>query len=249
MGGLSDIGVSDLLYLIALRSQTGKLSVSTNGDDVGLYFDHGQLILVKSSNPALRLGQTIVRMGLLSNEQLREALGRQERDVISRSIGTLLIKYQHITEQQLSMAVEEQCIEILSRVIVGDSGTFVFSPEPSLPSRTEIIRLHADRIIIEAIRRSDELDKLRDQLPDMKATLELVADVVAIADSLSDHEMIVATELQRAGASINELSYRLAMDQLALWKAIIGLHGRKIAAVQDTSSTAPAPVELELAMR
>jgi Domain of unknown function (DUF4388) len=249
MGELADIGVSDLLYLIAVRCQTGKLTVNTNNEDVSLYFDHGQLVLVKSSNPTLRLGKTLVRMGFLSNEQLREALARQERDVISQALGGLLIKYQYITEPQLSMGVEEQCVEILSRVIVGDSGSFVYSPDASLPARTEIISLHADRIIIEAIRRSDELGKLREQLPDMNSILELTANVDAISGTLSDDELVVATELQHASDTIKELSYRLAMDQLALWKAIKGLHDRNIVAVQNTTVVRATTAELELAVR
>ena len=39
MGELSDIGVADLLYLLALRRQTGKLAVGANGDEVSLYLD------------------------------------------------------------------------------------------------------------------------------------------------------------------------------------------------------------------
>jgi hypothetical protein len=37
MGELSDIGVADLLYLLALGRQSGKLSIAANGEEVGLF--------------------------------------------------------------------------------------------------------------------------------------------------------------------------------------------------------------------
>jgi len=49
MGEINDIGVADLLYLLALRQQSGRLSVVANGDEVSLYIEHGKMVLVTSS--------------------------------------------------------------------------------------------------------------------------------------------------------------------------------------------------------
>ena len=79
MGEINDIGVADLLYLLALRQQSGRLSVVANGDEVSLYIEHGKMVLVTSSNMALRLGRMLVRLEFLTNDRLREALRLQEQ--------------------------------------------------------------------------------------------------------------------------------------------------------------------------
>src|SRR5215212_6105168 len=71
MGELSDISVADLLYLLSLRRQSGKLSISANGDEVNLFLSRGQLALVTSSNLTLRLGRMLVRLGMLDGIQLK----------------------------------------------------------------------------------------------------------------------------------------------------------------------------------
>jgi hypothetical protein len=73
MGELRDIGVADLLYLLALRRQTGRLAVSSNGEEVSLYLERGQLVLVTSSNAGLRLGRMLIRLGIVDSDRLREA--------------------------------------------------------------------------------------------------------------------------------------------------------------------------------
>src|SRR5215216_740410 len=126
MGELSDIGVSALLYLLALRLQTGKLSISTQGDEATLFLEKGQLSFVSSSNMGLRLGRMLIRLGYLHTEQLREGLQEQEGTSRGSGLGTILIERGLITEAELAKCVEEQCIEILARVIAADRGMFVF---------------------------------------------------------------------------------------------------------------------------
>ena len=84
MGEINDIGVADLLYLLALRQQSGRLSVVANGDKVSLYVEQGKMVLVTSSKMALRLGRMLVRLEFLTNDRLREALRLQEQIEVKR---------------------------------------------------------------------------------------------------------------------------------------------------------------------
>src|SRR5688572_10024365 len=134
MGELSDVGVADLLQLLGLRRQTGRLTISSNGDDISLYLERGQLVLVSSSNLALRLGRILVDRGWLS-------------------------------ETDLILSVEEQCVQALTHVITADQGVFVWSRDVTAPRRVEAVPLFAERILLEAVRRTDELASLKEQLP------------------------------------------------------------------------------------
>lgn len=226
MGELSDIGVADLLYLLALRRQTGKLAISANGDEVNLYLDRGQLILVTSSNMALRLGRMLVRMNVLDPERLREALQLQERSGGGQPLGRILLDHGYITEEHLSACVEEQCVAILARVIAADRGIFVYHRGTAVPPNTEVVPLNSDRIVLEATQRTDELLTLRDALPDDNAPLMLSTAVDDVADTLTDAEIFVAAALQAGASSLLELTSRLGMEDVALWRTVVSMRDR-----------------------
>ncbi len=226
MGELSDIGVADLLYLLALGRQSGKLVISANGDEVGLFLHKGQMALVTSSNMTLRLGRMLTRLGLLSPEQLRETLRIQEQEQPSRPLGAILIDRQLIAESELRDCVEEQCVEILARVIGAETGVFVYHRDAELPSKTEIVPLNADRIAMRASSRTDEAAALRSLLPGSHTPLMLSPSIDDMAESLTDNEVFVAAALAHGPSSLDEIDGQLGMEQLALWKTIVGMHER-----------------------
>lgn len=221
MGELSDISVADLLYLLALRRQSGKLSISSSGDEVNLFLERGQLILVNSSNMSLRLGRLLVRLGYLDADGLRDALQIQEHSGGGRSLGRVLLDRGFVSDDQLRRCVEEQCVEILARIISADHGVFVYNRGASVPSNTEIVPVNADRIMLEATRRTDEMATLRNLLPNADAPLMLGPDLDAMADTLSDAEVFVAATLQGGAASMTEIASRLSMDEIVLWRTLI----------------------------
>jgi len=221
MGELSDIGVADLLYLLALRRQTGKLSVNANGDEVGLFIDDGRMILVTSSNMSLRLGKMLVRLEILTNDRLRDALRYQEQSGRGRPLGTLLIEASFITEQQLHRCVEEQCIEVLARVIAAEAGIFVFHRNARVAPSTEIVPLNSDRILLEATRRTDELAELKARLPELDAPLMLGETIEQDAHQLVDNEIAVASALFGKPSSLRELSSQVNLEDVALWRTVI----------------------------
>jgi hypothetical protein len=226
MGELSDISVADLLYLLSLRRQSGKLSISANGDEVNLFLSKGQLALVTSSNLTLRLGRMLVRLGMLDIIQLREALQEQESAGRSRPLGEILIDRGWISEEELAYCVEEQCVEILARVIAADHGIFVYNRGGAAPLKNELQPLNADHIVLEATRRTDELQRLRELLPGPNSRLALTSLIDELADTLSDTEIMIASVLHSDAETLEEVAETLAMDELALWRTILSMRER-----------------------
>lgn len=226
MGELRDIGVADLLYLLALRRQTGKLAISSAGDEVSLYLDQGQLIFVTSTHPSLRLGRMLVSLGILDAARLKEALQFQEQLGRALPLGRLLLQYDYITERQLLDCVEEQCVQILSRVISAEQGVFVFYVNATVPAGTEIVPLNADRIVLEATRRSDELATLRAGAPAGDMLIGLTPLVDRVADTLSDDEVSVAAAIQSGAVTAAEIGRSTGFDEIALLRTLIDMRRR-----------------------
>jgi hypothetical protein len=224
MGEISDIGAADLLYLLGLKQQSGHLAIRANSDEVVISLVRGRLTSVASSDPALRLGRMLVRFGHLTPDGLRRVLQLQEQSG-GDPLGKVLLDRGVLNQEQLARCVEEQCIEILSKVIAAESGSFVFSPGETMAPANHI-PLNADRIMLEATRRTDELLNLRSMLPDSETPLMIGPDLDALADTLSDAEVFIAATLQTAPATFNEIAARLSMEPATLWSTIIGMRQR-----------------------
>jgi hypothetical protein len=226
MGELSDIGVADLLYLLALRRQTGKLAVSSGGEEVSLYLDRGQLILVTSTNPKLRLGRMLVSLGTLDSSLLKEALQLQEQRSRGLPLGRLLLQYGYISERQLSECVEEQCVQILSRVIAAEQGVFVFYLDATVPQGTEIVPLNADRIVLESTRRTDEVVRLRMAIPGGDSPILLNSTIDQMADTLTDQEVDIAAAIHSGAFTVGDIRASTGFDEITLLRTLLDMRQR-----------------------
>lgn len=74
MGETVDIGVAELLSVLARRRHAGRLSISVEGNEVQLFLSDGKVILVSSTHHRLRLGRVLVRLRILEEEQLEQAI-------------------------------------------------------------------------------------------------------------------------------------------------------------------------------
>ena len=226
MGELGEIGVADLLYLVGIRQLTGKLTINANSEEVNLFLEDGNLALVTSTNQSLRLGRTFIRRGIIEASQLRDALEEQEMFGFTRPLGAILLGRGWVSKDQLVQCVEEQCIDVLARVIATEFGTFIYSSGIQAPHRTEIVSRNAGRVLMEATKRTDELRTLRQLLPAATALLTLSPDIGHEAAGLTDGEVLVAATLLSGAKSLEEVSIKMAMDELSLWRTILSLRER-----------------------
>ena len=76
-GRLEDLGLSDIFQIISLSKRSGVLTLIRKEGTARLVFRHGQVVFA-SSDSTSRLGFTLVRKGIISNEDLEFALRMQK---------------------------------------------------------------------------------------------------------------------------------------------------------------------------
>jgi len=133
-GELSDISIPDLVELFTKRQQTGKLTVKADGRAVDFYFAGGRITLASSTDLTLRLGRMLIKLEVITSQQLLDALHDQAESGRARPLGTILLSRGLVTEAQLSRCVEEQCVELLARVIAAHHGTFLYTEAAVAPA-------------------------------------------------------------------------------------------------------------------
>jgi hypothetical protein len=246
MGETSDVNLADLLLVLARRLHSGRLAISLEGEEIQLFLDQGRIVSVSSSNHDLRIGRILVRLGILDLGRLEDAVREQEESGTPHPLGEILLQNGWVTRADLAHGAEEQCIEVLTRVIVAKQGTFMFSRDASPRAATALVTLNTDGIVLEASRRADEMVTLRSLLPPANTRLGLAKP--APQAGLTGWEARVVEALAKGTGTLAEIAQRAPGDDLALWRAIVGLRERGVVVAKGTDllkAEDAAPVEEE----
>jgi hypothetical protein len=234
MGETIDVNVADLLSVLARRRHSGRLAISLDGEEIQLFLDQGRIVSVMSSNHGLRIGRTLVRLGVLDPVRLETAVREQEVSGNGRPLGEILLQCGWVTRENLARGAEEQCIEALARVIVAKQGTFMFSRDAAPRVATALVALNTDGIVLEASRRADEMVTLRSLLPPPGTRLGLVKPTPDSFAGLTTMETRVVEALRKATGTLPELAQHFPGDDVALWRAIVSLRERGFVVARGT---------------
>lgn len=226
IGELGDFSVADLLTMISKRKRSGRLVVKTGGDEIALYFESGRLVRVTSGDIALRIGRMLVRQGLIDTARLLEALHLQAEDERNAPIGEVLIRKGWITETDLQRCLEEQSIEVLSRVMSAGPGLFTYEAGLKADGGAELTPLEPMALLEIAEERTAALAVIQGQLPGHLTPIFLNVPSTALVElqlSYGAAEGIVMNVLRTGPKTYPELSMQSALDNLTLGVAVITL--------------------------
>jgi len=128
-GRLTGLKLPDVLRGLYQGCASGTLTAANGSLTNRLYLSHGTIVAASSSLPQHRLGDVLVRHGLLDDTSLQWAL--EER--AAQPLGQHLLSAGWLSEAELNRAVELQLREILTPMFSWTDGHFVFeSGEPPL---------------------------------------------------------------------------------------------------------------------
>src|ERR671917_85772 len=99
-GNLKEASLPDVLQLLAMGQKTGCLSLTDRSNFGYIFFDRGRITYASIVNRRDRLGDLLVKNGLVTPDQLAAAIDEQTRQPGQR-LGELLISRGAITRDQL----------------------------------------------------------------------------------------------------------------------------------------------------
>src|SRR5438552_8784298 len=109
-GSLKEASLPDVLQLLAMGKKTGCLSVSHRSSFGYIYFDKGRICYASAVNRRDRLGDMLVKSGVITHAQLESAVAMQSR-VRNKRVGELLVEQGALTIEQLNRAIRVQIEE------------------------------------------------------------------------------------------------------------------------------------------
>lgn len=128
VGRLDQFQLADLLHIVASNQKTGKLNLTRSEAEGIIVFRDGQIVYASSSAVRETLGHLLLCGGLISQDQLVQALEIQHLDENEKRLGTILIEAGHITSEDLERVLRQQLEKVLTEFLHWEQGFFKFEP-------------------------------------------------------------------------------------------------------------------------
>lgn len=223
---VASMGADVVLDAMGIHWRSGKFQIVADGRAYGIHVDAGRVILATSSHRALRLGHLLLQRGAVEPLFLDDILrGRRalERD---QALGRVLVRDGAVSLADLAAGVEEQCIEIISRVFALETATVLFLADDPLPHGIEVVPMDTLLLLRTAAQRQTDRSAMRAMqrlLPGPDAVLTLAVRLALVSHHLTDSELLVTLGIDRGSATLAALASSLPLEPLTLKRTVIGL--------------------------
>src|SRR5512143_63575 len=127
-GSLREASLPDVLQLLAMGGKTGCLSVTDRQAFGTVYFEKGRIAYASIVNRRDRLGDILVKHGLLTRAERDQAIAEQSANPQLR-LGEILVARALIAREELHRYIKHQIEEAVYYLFTWTQGTFTFEPD------------------------------------------------------------------------------------------------------------------------
>jgi hypothetical protein len=196
-GSLAALSFGEVAQLVASTLRSGLLLLSYGAARGGralprrkaISFRDGRVVFASSSDPSDRLGPVLWRAGLLAQPELERVAPLVRA---GRPLGQVLVDEKLLGSAQVYEGIVRQVREIVLGCFCEAEGEFVFREGPHdernavrLPERTR-------ELFLAGVRRADEVEALRLEVPDLGAPLLATGGAPAGPDGLAERLLALA---------------------------------------------------------
>jgi hypothetical protein len=157
-GRLEGMSIPDLMWLLFRRQATGVLHLSRRDLAKRIFFQDGHIVFAASSDPNDRLGEMLLREGLIDLEQLEDAISKL---YLGRRLGTLLVEMGHLRPEDLVRGVIAQVREIVLEPFTWEEGAYRFDDGPLPLDEVVTLGMKTGEILMQGIRRIRSFTRIR----------------------------------------------------------------------------------------
>ncbi|MBL8951578.1 MAG: DUF4388 domain-containing protein [Myxococcaceae bacterium] len=221
-GDLATMPLKDLVVYLGNRRSTGTLNLEHGVIRKQIVIVAGDVINASSNEPREYLGQFLINLGHITEEQFHRAYETQRETRIF--LGKILVMIGAVKEPQVTNAINLKTRETLLEAFQWESGTFAFESDkvPELPQGVEL------RVPLLDVHQESELrDKMWQKMRAVftSGKLHLTVDRSLLAevpkpDSLDDR-LLHQVEL---GKTIDEIILALHATDFFLYQRLYALH-------------------------
>ena len=190
---LATLPLAGLLEALHAAARSGLLHYEHRDHAKWIYLSRGEVVFAASNQRVDRLGECLLRAGVLTLEQLREA----ERGFApGERFGKVLVEHGFLTPRELWNGVKYQVEEIVRSLFAMPAGTLWFWEGELQPDNVVRLSLETRRLVAEGIQRREELRKFLSVLDDPGVRL---ARTTGFAGELAGMERAIVEAIEGEG--------------------------------------------------
>jgi tetratricopeptide (TPR) repeat protein len=220
-GSLKEASLADVCQLLALGLKTGCLSIADKSRFGQIYFDRGRINYARVVNRRDRIGDLLVRDGLLSQEQLTSALELQAAEP-DKKLGQILTSRGFMTEQDLTLYIRLQIEEAIYHLFTWSRGNFFFEADEK-PDADITVSINPDGLLLEAARRVDEWSQIEKKIPSLDLVFEVEHDRLDHTDVPLTNEQRKIAAMFDGTRSVQEVADETNIDEFDVGRTLYGL--------------------------
>jgi hypothetical protein len=177
-GTLQDFSLADVFRLIASGKKTGTLHLERDAAKGRVCFREGRIFFASSSEAQDSLGRRLVRAHVITDKQLRQALGFQKiqkKEKASRRLGQILIDEGYLDDSVLEAFIQEQISDTLFDLFRWQEGSMRFESDDAGAEEDIGISAAVETVIAEAASRLEQWNRIGTRIPSVETPFVMAA--------------------------------------------------------------------------
>jgi hypothetical protein len=220
-GTLDAYYIADVLAALYRSGRTGALRVEKGVFLKTLYVQDGQVAYASSNAQSDRLGEVLIRHGLLTPEQLDDAMKRLQPDV---SLGKVLVQLGYLSPKELVRGAHLQVMAVVDSLFQWTEGTYHFMEGP-LPKQVVNLHISLPALVLEHTTRHAPVAWVRRYLPeDQEARASLLENFYRVQPEMNLPANFEEVFTWLDGRStVEEIAAQTGLEASFVAKVIVGL--------------------------
>jgi hypothetical protein len=247
-GEIGTFSVAEILQMIGMQEKSGLLSIRSKGKSAVLFFEDGKVLSARDRRQGAkdRFLFYLQEKGVISVEDLNRVAETRQND--GGDLVDILLNSKIIDEKQLGKMLGTYAVDTLETVVKWETGTFEFAPSAdSLPEKTMVKPKRLEPILMEALRRKDEVEEIRRFLPGYDTRIKVsVSDVTELPLEEQDSDVLALVDGKR---TIDEIMDDSETDEIETLDILERLFALGIVAIAEQEQEHPGHLMGRSALR
>ncbi len=184
-GNLASVRIVEVLQMLGLQRQTGRLVINRSGGAVEVYFNDGSVVFASSNCSGARSAvETLLRTSCrIKKDSIDHVMGIA--DMTSQPIDRIIVHEKILDAKTFAECLRRHTESAIFKIMAWKDGEFFFE-KADPPVFASPLRLKVDDLLLEGARRADEWSLIQQKIPHFGIVFE---PMIGDADELTTRGM------------------------------------------------------------
>lgn len=218
-GRLEGISVPDLFWSLSRARATGVLHLTAKGITKRVYLEEGRILFAASGDPNDRLGEMLLRDGVIRLDHLEQAIARLPG---GKRLGTILVEAGHLSPEALVRGVVGQVRRIVLGLFPWEEGEYTFVEGPLPTEEVVTLGMRTGDLLLEGIRSVRSFSRIRRSVGPPRTRFRTVEGWRAVADGLDLGEggRQMLNRLDGGGETLERLCDEVYLSNFEIYQSL-----------------------------